>query len=179
MRPAVLLFAVVAAFAAAGCGAEIGDSCALNADCSTTDINRFCDSDSAGGYCTIRGCDSSTCPGEAVCVRFFTGSFANKTCDPGTEDVSTDMCTPDELCALEGHCVTRLSEVRYCMRKCSSGGDCRSDYECRDSDLMIEHGGEPVPSTGKRLCGPGQSPKANDCDEPQSFCAQAPTTTGS
>jgi len=173
MRP--LLFVV--ALLAVGCGSEIGDSCSIYLDCAQ-DGTRLCDSNSDGGYCTIRGCDFGTCPSESVCVRFFTGSFDNKTCDPKTEDDSTDMCNPDELCALDGHCVTRASEVRYCMRSCEQAGsidnrnpagDCRDGYECRGLDLMKDDGGEPVPASGTKLP-----------DQPQAFCAQAPTVvTGS
>jgi hypothetical protein len=173
MRPAVLLFTVAAAIAAAGCGSEIGDSCSLNSDCSQKE-SRVCDTNSTDGYCTKIGCDYGTCPDEAECVRFFTGSFANKSCTPATEDCTatscpgvtpTDDCSASELCALDGRCVTRNSEIRYCMRKCSSGGDCRDHYECRNGDLMKMHGGEPVPPPDQRLG-----------DSPQPFCAQAPTS---
>ena len=62
--------------------------------------------------------------------------------------MTNDQCTLDELCSLEGHCVPRSSEVRYCMATCGSNGDCRDGYECRDLELMIEHGGEPVLAPG-------------------------------
>lgn len=179
MRPAVLFLVAAVAILGAGCGAEIGDSCLIYTDCAQ-DGTRICDTQSSGGYCTIQGCDYNTCPGEATCVRFFTNSFANKTCNAATEDTpgGTDDCNPDELCALDGHCVTRASEVRYCMRKCGSGGDCRSGYECRDESLMVKDGGEPVPATDRRLCGPGEMPGPNNvCDVPQAFCAQAPSTS--
>jgi hypothetical protein len=178
MRPAVVLFAVAVALAAAGCGAEIGDSCVVSTDCNSSDTQRICDGNSDNGYCTIRGCDYASCPDESECVRFFTGSFSNRKCDPATEDVATDMCSVDELCAIDGFCVTRASEVRYCMRKCSSNDDCRSGerYECRNYDLMKTHGGEPMPRPTKRLCGDGQEPGPDDvCDRPQPFCGQAPT----
>jgi len=174
MRPALVVFALAAAtlVGTAGCGSEIGDSCVISSDCDPNGT-RICDISSDNGYCTIYGCDYGTCPNEAVCVRFFTGSFNNRTCDPKTEDLPnptndpnihpTNDCTPDELCALDGHCVTRASEVRYCMRKCSSQGDCRTNYECRDATLMMEHGGEPVPPPDERLG-----------DNPQPFCAVAP-----
>lgn len=162
MRPALLFLIALCA----GCGAEIGDSCIVSTDCAV-DGTRACDLNSTGGYCTIAGCDYGTCPSEATCVRFFTGSFTNKTCDPATEDAggttSTNDCTDDELCELDGHCVARSSEVRFCMRKCGSQGDCRDGYECRDEALMIKDGGEPVPPAGER-----------PTDNLQSFCAQSP-----
>jgi hypothetical protein len=131
-----------------GCGKEIGDSCTLASDCSPNG-DRICQcwncstagTSSGNGYCTIQGCDYSTCPDEAVCVSFFTGGFDNKMC---TQDTATTDCSLDELCSLAGTCVPRSSESRYCMRKCSSNDDCNDGYECRDITLMMEHGGEPV-----------------------------------
>lgn len=166
MRPvrvviAALAFALVGA--AAGCGKEIGDQCAISTDCDPNGT-RACDP-GGGGYCTIQGCDYGTCPSEAECVRFFTGSFANRTCDPATEDLTTDMCSADELCGLDGHCVTRASEIRFCMRSCDSNSDCRSGFECRDITLMKAHGGEPVPKEGERI---GSAPPK--------FCAVAPAS---
>ncbi len=121
-----------------GCGKEIGDECVTSVDCSPNGDRQCIDPSINGGYCTVQGCDFDTCPEEAVCVRFFTGGFSNKTC-AGAED-----CTLDELCSLAGTCVPRSSEIRFCMRKCDSGGDCRDGYECRDLELMKAHGGEPV-----------------------------------
>ena len=147
MRALMKVLLVLAVFAAAiGCGKEIGDACIVSSDCSPNG-DRQCDISQHEGYCTIQGCDYATCPSEAACIRFFTGSFANKPCDPATE-LSDPKCSLDELCSLRNECVPRSSEVRYCMRKCGGDGDCRSGYECRTKDLMIEHGGEPVLAPG-------------------------------
>lgn len=118
-------------------------------------------------------CIVRTCPLDGGKV------VASSSCSVGTcphnddytsETPPTDQCNADELCALDGHCVTRASEVRYCMRKCSKAGatdnrdpagDCRDGYECRGLDLMVKDGGEPVPAPGTRLD-----------DNPQGFCAQ-------
>jgi hypothetical protein len=163
----VVLSSLVAVLAALGaCGSEIGDACVQHSDCSP-DGDRLCDPSSIDGYCTIQGCDVDTCPDESVCVRFFTGSFSNKECDYN----SGGGCSLDEICSLNGHCVARSSEVRFCMRKCGSDGDCRGDvnddgrddYECRNLDRMIEHGGEPV--LGVEVLVDERSPK---------FCATAP-----
>jgi len=143
----LLALVLVVAAAAGACGKEIGDECIVSSDCSPNG-DRQCDVSSKGGYCTIQGCDFDTCPAESACVRFFTGSFSNRPCDPATENTSTDDCNLDELCSLVGQCVPRSSEVRFCMRKCGNNGDCRDGYECRDLDLMIAHGGEPVLAPG-------------------------------
>jgi hypothetical protein len=165
MRFVVLAIALIAT----GCGSEIGDSCVVDSDCANAAIlsgsavnDRICDDNEEDGYCTILGCDYDTCPSEAVCVKFFTGDFQNETCDAATLENTT--CTLDEECDLTGHCVDRSAEIRYCMRKCNSDGDCRSGYECRDLQLMIEDGGEDV-------LAPGLNP---DSDSVPKFCAPAP-----
>jgi hypothetical protein len=159
--PALLFAALVLA---AACNDEIGDECSLSADCSPQG-DRFCDISSPGGYCTIIGCDYDSCPDEAVCVRFFSVSNSDRTCDPYLEDQSggDDNCTADELCTLSGTCVPRTAEIRYCMRKCDYNSDCRDDYECRTQERMIAHGGEPVPPPGEALQ-----------TDLQPFCASAP-----
>jgi hypothetical protein len=144
--PALMRFLIVLVVAA-GCGKEIGDECIVSSDCSPNG-DRQCDTSSPSGYCTIQGCDFNTCPEEAVCVRFFTGNFSNRPCDPTTENVSSDDCNLDELCSLVGKCVPRSSELRFCMRQCDSSDDCRDGYECRNLGLMIDHGGEPVLEPG-------------------------------
>jgi hypothetical protein len=149
MRSVVLLVVLLA-----GCGKEIGDACIVSSDCDPNG-QRICDSSQREGYCTIQGCDYDTCPSEAACIRFFTGQFDNRTCDP-TQPSGTNGCSLDELCALSGHCAPRSSELRYCMKKCSSDGDCRDGYECRkysqkdpaNMATYVAHGGEPVLAPG-------------------------------
>jgi hypothetical protein len=159
-----ILVLAAASILAVGCGSEIGDSCSLTSDCNPSgDEGRTCDQFSPQGYCTQLGCDFDTCPEESVCIAFFTGSFSNTTCDPLTEDLATDSCALDELCAIDGHCVPRSAEIRYCMRTCGDQGDCRGQYECRDLELMKQHGGQPVLAPGETL----------GADVP-SFCAPAP-----
>jgi hypothetical protein len=149
----------------AGCGKEIGDACVLSSDCDPNGL-RYCDSSQREGYCTIQGCDYNTCPEDSACIRFFTGGFENRPCVPATEDkmdvtdidedkdfeeILSDDCSIDELCSLEGLCVPRNSESRFCMATCGDDSDCRDGYECRDLELMIEHGGEPVVSPGTEI----------------------------
>jgi hypothetical protein len=138
MRTVVLVLALAAAI---GCSKEIGDACIVSSDCDPNG-QRICDVSQKEGYCTIMGCDFSTCPEESACIRFFSGSFANRPCDgdPG--------CSLDELCDLNNRCVPRTAEARYCMRTCESDGDCRDGYECRDLAKMRAHGGEPVLAPG-------------------------------
>jgi hypothetical protein len=154
------------------CGKQIGDSCSFSTDCDPNGARVCIDATAAGGdgYCTIQGCDFSTCPDESACVAFFTGDFANRPCDPTmvpdetqTCSAGVNCCSLDEQCALAGHCVPRSSEVRYCMKTCDSDGDCRDGYECRDLDKMKAHGGQPVLAPGAKL----------DASAPK-FCAKTP-----
>lgn len=150
------------ALVAVGCGKEIGDECIIASDCSPNG-DRQCDTSSAGGYCTVQGCDYNTCPEEAVCIRFFTGHFENRCCGDDCDPATKVTCSLDELCSLEGHCVPRSAEIRYCMRRCDSNDDCRDGYECRDLELMKAYGGEPVLAPGATI----------DPNGPK-FCAAAP-----
>lgn len=173
------------------CGKEIGDPCFNAIDCSPNGDRSCIDAvdDATGtveGYCTVRGCDYSTCPDEAVCVQFFTGSFSNKACDPVCDGLygrdiercpvapvaPAVQCSVDEVCPLEGHCIARSSEIRYCMRSCGSDGDCRDGYECRDLDRMRLHGGQPV-LRPIDLDEGGQRRAVLDESAPK-FCAKAP-----
>lgn len=178
MRSLVFLAFVLAA----GCGQQVGDSCIVSSDCAI-DGSRSCDRSMREGYCTIVGCDYNTCPGEAACVRYFSGGFANRPCDPATEDRGsdpTDDCSLDELCSLASECVPRSAESRFCMKKCDSVKDCRDGYECRDLGLMTAHGGEPVlapyvPGPNDPLVEAAQHYQKRLEDAPK-FCAMAPTT---
>lgn len=187
----LLLFAVVLG----ACGKEIGDACVINTDCDPNG-GRICDTLSKDGYCTIAGCDYSTCPGEAACIRFFTGSFS-KACDPVCDSIYNPQisacpapvppkvqCSLDEVCAISDQCVPRSSEIRFCMRKCNSDGDCRDGYECRDVAQMKADGGEPLFAPGQVMDDQGQvvdltqkdangNPKVVASHGPK-FCAMKP-----
>lgn len=122
---AALLLAVVAS-AGAGCRREIGDECTTAADCNPNG-SRQCDATQPGGYCTIQGCDETSCPEEAMCIRYFPSQFLTEPCAPNGSDTG---CSADELC-VDGKCARRSTELRYCVKRCEGNGDCRSGYECR------------------------------------------------
>jgi hypothetical protein len=127
MTLAILLIA--AATAAAGCRREIGDECTTAADCNPNG-SRSCDQSQPGGYCTIQGCDETSCPEEAVCIRYFPAQFLTTPCD-ADPNVRVSGCTADETCLKEGLCAPLSTELRYCVKRCSKDDDCRGGYECR------------------------------------------------
>lgn len=118
-----------------GCASQIGDSCRDNVDCSPVG-ERICDTAQPDGYCTVQGCNATSCPDEARCVAFYPAGFLSTPCDPRTEDAvdpsitATDDCLPDEHCLTGGLCARRALEQRFCMKPCEADGDCRSGYEC-------------------------------------------------
>lgn len=144
----------------AACSKSIGDECMTSIDCSSAG-DRTCDIAQPGGYCTIDGCDNTSCPSEAVCIRFFPEQFLTKTCDPdcvcpGDCAAATDptactaqclacqtQCSADEICvpaidssgAGNGLCSPRADEQRVCEKACSSNGDCRGGYMCRKTGI--------------------------------------------
>ncbi len=151
LAPLVLLSFVLAAF---GCSHAIGDSCGNNVDCSVAG-DRFCDTAPPGGYCTVEGCDVDTCPGDSVCIRFYTLlETVPCTYDPLAP---RGTCAPDQRCVCDAsadvsgcagpaHCAPENSERRWCMKRCGDNGDCRNQYECRSTGTL---GAEPVPSLAK------------------------------
>jgi hypothetical protein len=123
----VTLALVALAAAAGGCKREIGDECTTAADCNPNGT-RSCDASQPGGYCTIQGCDETSCPEEAACIRYFPAQYLTKSCDPSA---NPNGCAADEFCLDEGLCAPASQELRYCAKTCSSGDDCRGGYECR------------------------------------------------
>jgi hypothetical protein len=92
------------------CGAEIGDECGNDNDCSPNG-DRNCDDSEPGGYCLIIGCSAGECPGEASCVEFTT---------PCPENMDAEMC----------EMIEPNRGRTYCMKHCKKNGDCRSGYDC-------------------------------------------------
>ncbi len=105
----------VAALALAGlalsaCQPQIGDSCVLNTNCSTTG-GRQCDTSMPGGYCTVFNCAPNTCPDQSACYLF----------DPQVQGCPYNDRQPSRT----GH--------SFCMKDCQHDGDCRAGYHCVDA----------------------------------------------
>jgi len=122
------LVALLLAVAATGCRREIGDECVTAVDCNPNG-SRSCDATQPGGYCTIQGCDETSCPEEAVCMRYFPAQFLTTPCDPAHPN--DPSCEADEICLDAGVCAPLSTELRYCVKTCASVSDCREGYECR------------------------------------------------
>lgn len=141
-RIAYVALSVALLATTAACGNKIGDSCNISTDCAT-EGGRICDTSSPDGYCTVPNCDIGTCPSESTCVQFYSVINVVKRCTMPSD------CTIDEVCTVGGFCAARDTEVRFCMLNCSSQGDCRDGYECRDLERMGAHGGQPVRAEGQ------------------------------
>jgi hypothetical protein len=132
MRLGPFLFAFVALLA--GCQPDIGDSCSVDSECSQT-RERICDTSQPGGYCTIFGCDPSSCPAdESICI-----GFANVlSTAPGCE--SLNRSSPYAR--------------NFCMKTCNDRGDCRGGYDCVDMAQDNPWGAEVIQRSPRntRIC---------------------------
>lgn len=117
-----------------GCTRQIGDACKTNLDCNITIPNAFCDLASPEGYCTIEGCDSTSCPDGSTCIRFFSLERGNPTCDASRPCRSGERCLCDDEACTRAYCASETSERRWCMRRCEVDAHCRGGYSCRASN---------------------------------------------
>jgi len=179
LRSLLAALAIAASLTAIGCGRSIGDECQINTDCSANG-DRTCDMSQPGGYCTIEGCDQTSCPDNSACVRFFPEQYLSRPCNPACEDTDppqsssptspasrcpdrapvcqaasrTDDCSADEVCLPAGMCAPRLNERRLCMKTCGNNDDCRGGYVCRAGGTL---GSVPLladPCATLSFCGP-------------------------
>src|SRR5450432_4236944 len=105
-RCVVVLLAVLLPVVVAGaCSHEIGDECKTSVDCDPNGT-RSCDLSQPNGYCTIAGCDQSSCPSSSACIRTFPTEFLMTSTDDPADDCDpacggTDCphhCLSDEVC---------------------------------------------------------------------------------
>ncbi|HVZ71235.1 MAG TPA: hypothetical protein VHJ20_02575 [Polyangia bacterium] len=181
MSPRRILLAVAALASLAGaCGHEVGDNCKTAADCDPNGT-RVCDLSQPGGYCTMVGCDETTCPENSVCIRYFPEALllseqadGGGRCDPKCDGVRSSTadggcpnagadagadggtpiieCGADSVCLDSGVCAKRSYETRSCAHTCGNNGDCRGGYTCR-----------PATSTGMLLLVADPKQTANVC----------------
>lgn len=131
------------------CGRKIGDECKTQYDCNEEDDSRTCDISQPGGYCTIEGCDETSCPEEAVCIRFYPPEeFLTDRCDP------PDTCESHEICLDSRWCAPRSAELRRCLLRCKDNGDCRDEYECRPAGEHSSMSLTTAPGTRVGFCAP-------------------------
>ncbi len=158
--PRSLAIVALSSLLALACGREIGDSCTTNIDCEQNQT-RDCDLSQPGGYCTINGCDELSCPEEAVCIRIFPYEAPGAACATDADCGSSYLCLPD------GFCVPRISERRYCERRCGSNGDCRGGYVCRQAGVEGVPTSQSTYGSLALVANPNQSTVVK-------FCAPAP-----
>src|SRR5579863_6385169 len=141
----VALVIAFVAISTAACGSQIGDSCQTATDCDPNG-NRICDISQPGGYCTIVGCDETTCPSEAACIRTFPVQFLSTRCDPFCEDrqcqspadggARSDAGTDGALPTCEPIC-PQDSTPTSTNETCPNGptNDCTADEICLEEGL--------------------------------------------
>ncbi len=104
--------------------AELGSSCATDADC----LSGFCvderELNSAGGVCSASCEDGSPCPEGSVCSS---AGFCLPSCD-GTLD-------PAEACERRGWVCGASESSRICLPACYEPADCAADRVC-DGNLQ-------------------------------------------
>lgn len=151
-RCALLLLALTAM----ACGHEIGDACKSSVDCDPNGT-RSCDLSQPDGYCTVLGCDETSCPSSSTCIRLFPQIFlaakaqscaaAGSTCPPGSTCTAAGYCTEcdskredvatDSAGVVENNCLADeicldsglCSKQSYEQRECAKA--CSSDNDCR------------------------------------------------
>jgi hypothetical protein len=140
---APLPLALALVLSGAGCGAKIGDSCQTAADCSQSG-GRICDLSQPGGYCTILGCNETTCPSEATCIRYFPVEYLSKPCNPfcedracGGPDAGADAAACPLICD-QGSATSAPSDP------CPNGpsNDCTADEICLDQGVCAPRSSE-------------------------------------
>jgi hypothetical protein len=142
----ILALAIVAMSATFGCARSIGDQCQINTDCSANN-DRTCDMSQPGGYCTIEGCDQTSCPDSSACVRFFPEQFLTRPCNPACED--TDPPATSTPSSPENRCPDRAPACPVHDPSTNSGGrtnDCSADEICLPVGLCAPRSNE------RRLC---------------------------
>ncbi len=156
MRLPLLLLALVAL---SGCQPEIGDSCDVDSDCSQSG-ERICDSTQPGGYCTIFGCDPTSCPeDESVCIAFGNAPSVVAGCN-SPNDVSPYV-------------------RNFCMKTCDGDGDCRGGYVCFDMSKENPWAAEVITSSppSNKVCVypySGEFPQDDDALTP-GYCSASGT----
>jgi hypothetical protein len=90
---------------------------------------------------TTPACDCASQPAPATCPT---------ACPRGR----TDDCTADEVCLDVGLCAPRSTERRLCVKSCSSNGDCRGGYECRQSGTEGSMALLQDPTATAKFCAP-------------------------
>jgi hypothetical protein len=139
---ALAALALVASFVASACGHEIGDQCKTSVDCDPSGT-RSCDLSQPDGYCTIAGCDETSCPSSSACIRTFpvallsTNAMVSTKCVPG---VTPGVCESLGLfCAAAGHCA-QCDPAREDVTTDAGPAldDCTADEICLDVGLCAK-----------------------------------------
>ena len=125
------------ALVVSGCSHEIGDECRTSIDCDPNGL-RSCDLSQPGGYCTVAGCDETTCPSGSTCVRLFpSATYLTKACDPKCEDLDCDA--PDASVDVPDASVDASNDASNdASKKMTRTNDCLADEICLDARYCVK-----------------------------------------
>jgi hypothetical protein len=138
---------------------EVGDPCTKASDCNEGSV---CLTSLPNGYCSVKGCQSGSCPSGSECFQFDSGdTYCLKTCTSSSE------CREDEgyVCDSDNTCWASQQTGNSPI-----GGACGSDTDCKDSGAYCypqEYKGEPTGFTNGYCilfgCKTGSCPEGSDC----------------
>jgi hypothetical protein len=125
---------LVAAVVAPACQRQIGDECRTSVDCDPNGT-RVCDLSQPGGYCTVMGCNETSCPGGSACIRYFPEQFLTRHCNPKCENFAcqVDPCPAGETDSDGGTCLPPCKNPDTGVDCSGYQNGCTADEVCLDA----------------------------------------------
>jgi hypothetical protein len=125
----IFALAAGALLMAAACARNIGDDCQTSVDCDPNGT-RLCDLSQPGGYCTIAGCDQTSCPKSSTCVRVFPEQYLTPSASATNPPNHCISACEDLACLPAGSCDQAAGNC--CPDACPQGptNDCNAEELC-------------------------------------------------
>jgi hypothetical protein len=131
------VLAAVVALGGAACSHAIGDDCKTSADCDPSGT-RACDLSQPGGYCTIAGCNETSCPSGSTCIRYFPQMYLSKACDPTCEDLACDAGVAEDGGVADGD-----AAVNPAADGAVDDGGLVIEDDCEPDEVCVEVSNQP------------------------------------
>jgi hypothetical protein len=123
------------------CGHDIGDECKTSVDCDPNGT-RSCDLSQPNGYCTVVGCDETSCPSSSACIRLFPVSLLPASaapmvaCDPAAAAAS--QCPTGQICSTSGFCAQCDATCEDVPCAAGSKNQCLASEVCLDAGVCAK-----------------------------------------